>query len=96
MWFDSMVIPKDAPNVENALIFINYMLRPDVAAANSNLVEYANANLPSRAMIKPEVLNNPSVYPNEAVMKRLFTNTAYDERLQRTVTRLWTRVKTGK
>jgi putrescine transport system substrate-binding protein len=96
MWFDSLVIPKDAPNPANALVFIDYMLRPDVAAANSNLVEYANANLPSRALIKPDVLNNPGVYPNEEVMKRLFTNTAYDDRLQRIVTRLWTRVKTGR
>ncbi len=96
MWFDSMVIPRDAPNAANALAFINYMLRPDVAAANSNLVEYANANLPSRALLRPEILNNPGVYPTEEVMKRLFTNTAYDDRLQRTVTRIWTRVKTGR
>jgi putrescine transport system substrate-binding protein len=96
MWFDSMAIPKDAPNAENALIFINYMLRPDVAAANSNLVEYANANSPSRTLIKPEVLTNPGVYPTQDVMQRLFTNTAFDDRLQRVVTRLWTRVKTGR
>ncbi len=96
MWFDSLVIPKDAPNAENAHILINYLLRPDVAAANSNLVEYANANVPSKPLIKPEVRDNPNVYPNEEVMKRLFTNTAFDERLQRTVTRIWTRVKTGR
>ncbi len=96
MWFDSMVIPKDAPNAANAHALINFLLRPDVAAANSNLVEYANANLPAKALIKPEVRDNPGVYPTDAVMARLFTNTAYDERLQRTVTRLWTRVKTGK
>jgi putrescine transport system substrate-binding protein len=96
MWFDSMVIPKDAPNAANAHALINYLLRPDVAAANSNLVEYANANLPAKALIKPEVRDNPSVYPTDSVMARLFTNTAYDERLQRTVTRLWTRVKTGR
>ncbi|MGL5139025.1 MAG: polyamine ABC transporter substrate-binding protein, partial [Beijerinckiaceae bacterium] len=46
MWFDSLVIPKDAPNADNAHKLIDYLLRPDVAAANSNLVEYANANLP--------------------------------------------------
>jgi putrescine transport system substrate-binding protein len=96
MWFDSLVIPKDAPNAGNALKLIDYLLRPDVAAANSNLVEYANANVPSQKLIKEEVFRNPSVYPTPAVLARLFTNTAYDERLQRTVTRLWTRVKTGK
>jgi putrescine transport system substrate-binding protein len=96
MWFDSMVIPKDAPNPENALAFINYMLRPAVAAANSNLVEYASANLAAKPLIKPEVRDNPGVYPDEATLARLFTNTAYDERIQRTVTRVWTRVKTGR
>jgi putrescine transport system substrate-binding protein len=96
MWFDSLVIPKDAPNPDHAHALINYLLRPDVAAANSNLVEYANANVTSRAEIKPEVLNNPGIYPTPEVLSRLFTNTAYDERLQRTVTRLWTRVKTGR
>ena len=47
-------------------------------------------------MVDPEILNNPGVYPDEATFKRLFTNTAYDDRSQRTVTRLWTRVKTGR
>jgi putrescine transport system substrate-binding protein len=96
MWFDSMAIPKDAPNAGNAYALIDYLLRPDVAAANSNLVEYANANVPSKPLIKPEVRDNPSVYPTPEVMARLFTNTAFDERLQRTVTRIWTRVKTGR
>ena len=96
MWFDSFAIPRDAPNVENALVFINYMLRPDVAAANSNLVEYANANLKSQEQIRPDIFTNPGVYPTSEVMKRLFTNTAFDERLQRIVTRIWTRVKTGR
>jgi putrescine transport system substrate-binding protein len=96
LWVDSMVIPKDAPNAANALAFINYILRPDVAAANTNLVEYANPVPASRAQVKDEVKNNPNVYPSDDVMGRLFTNTAYDERLQRTVTRIWTRVKTGR
>jgi len=96
MWFDSMAIPKDAPNSANAHALIDYLLRPDVAAANSNLVEYASANLAAKPLIKPEVRDNPSVYPTPEVMARLFTNTAYDDRLQRIVTRLWTRVKTGR
>jgi putrescine transport system substrate-binding protein len=96
LWVDSIAIPKDAPNAANALAFINYVLRPDVAAANTNLVEYANPVPASRAQVKDEVKNNPNVYPSDEVLGRLFTNTAYDERLQRIVTRIWTRVKTGK
>ena len=76
--------------------FINYMMRPEVAAANTNFVSYASGNLAAKPFVKPEILNNPGVYPDEATFKRLFTNTAYDERAQRIVTRLWTRVKTGR
>jgi putrescine transport system substrate-binding protein len=96
MWFDSFAIPKDAKNIDEAHAFIDFMMRPEVAAANANFVAYASGNLAAKAHIRPEILNNPGVYPDEATFKRLFTNTAYDERAQRIVTRQWTRVKTGR
>ena len=96
MWFDSFVIPADAKNVTEAHEFINFMLRPEIAAMNTNFVSYASGNLAAKQTIDPAILNDPGIYPDEATMKRLFTNTAYDERAQRTVTRLWTRVKTGR
>ncbi|MDJ1158789.1 polyamine ABC transporter substrate-binding protein [Chelatococcus sp. SYSU_G07232] len=96
MWFDSMAIPADAKNVGEAHAFIDYMLKPEVAAANSNFVSYANGVLPAKDLVKPEVRNNAGVYPDEATFKRLFTNTAYDDKAQRAITRLWTKVKTGK
>jgi putrescine transport system substrate-binding protein len=96
MWFDSFAIPADAKNAAEAHAFIDYMLRPEVAAANTNFVAYASGNLTAKPLVRPEILNNPGVYPDEATFKRLFTNPAYDERTQRTVTRLWTRVKTGR
>jgi len=96
MWFDSFAIPADARNKAEAHEFINFMMRPEVAAANTNFVKYASGNAAAKKHIDPEILRNPGVYPDEATMKRLFTNTAFDERTQRTVTRLWTRVKTGR
>ncbi|HEV2605807.1 MAG TPA: polyamine ABC transporter substrate-binding protein [Microvirga sp.] len=96
MWFDNLAIPADAKNVNEAHEFINYMMRPNVAAANSNFVAYASGNLAAKQAISPDILNNPGIYPDEATMKRLFTNTSYDERSQRTITRAWTRVKTGR
>jgi putrescine transport system substrate-binding protein len=69
---------------------------PAGAAANANFVAYASGNLAAKQFVKPELVNDPSVYPDEATFKRLFTNTAYDDRSQRLVTRLWTRVKTGR
>jgi putrescine transport system substrate-binding protein len=96
MWFDSLAIPADARNVEEAHAFIDYLMRPEVAAANTNFVSYASGNLAAKQHVSPEILSNPGVYPDDATFKRLFTNTAYDERSQRAVTRLWTRVKTGR
>ena len=96
MWFDNFAVPADAKNVNEAHEFINYMMRPDVAAANTNFVSYATANLPAREKVNEAIAKNPGVYPDEATMKRLFTNTAFDDRAHRTLTRLWTRVKTGR
>ncbi|GJE18080.1 polyamine ABC transporter substrate-binding protein [Methylobacterium marchantiae] len=96
MWFDALAIPKDAPHPEEAHIFIDYMMRPEVAAANTNFVAYANGNLAAKPLVKPEILGNPGIYPDEATMQRLFTNQAWDDRTQRFVTRSWTRVRTGR
>nr|WP_238313887.1 polyamine ABC transporter substrate-binding protein [Methylobacterium crusticola] len=95
MWFDSFAIPKDAAHPAEAHAFIDFMMRPEVAAANTNFVSYASGNLAAKPLVKPEILSNPGVYPDDATFRRLFTNTAYDDRVQRVVTRLWTRVRTG-
>ena len=96
MWFDSFAIPVDAPHPNEAHAFIDYMMRPGVAARNVNLVRYASGNAAARETVAPDILADPGVYPDAATLGRLFTNTAYDERTQRTVTRLWTRVRTGR
>lgn len=96
MWFDSFAIPADAKNVAEAHEFINFMLKPEIAAANTNFVSYASGNLAAQKFVDEAILKDPGIYPDDATFKRLFTNTAYDERSQRTVTRLWTRVKTGR
>jgi putrescine transport system substrate-binding protein len=96
MWFDAMAIPTDAPHPSEAHAFIDFMLRPDVAAANSNFISYASGNLPAKDLIKAEVVSDPGIYPDQDTFGRLFTNMAYDERTQRVVTRLWTRIRTGR
>jgi putrescine transport system substrate-binding protein len=96
MFFDNFAIPKDAKNVAEAHEFINYMLRPEVAAKNTNLVAYPNGNLPSQKLVDPAILNDKTVYPDDETMKRLYVVTARDAKTQRVVNRLWTKVKTGK
>ena len=96
MWFDSMAIPTDAPHSAEAHAFIDFMLRPEVAARNTDFVRYASGVGPARALVRPEIASDPGTYPPPETFARLFTNTAYDERVQRTVTRLWTRIRTGR
>jgi putrescine transport system substrate-binding protein len=96
MWFDNLAIPKDAKHVAEAHAFIDYLLRPDVAAKNSNLVAYANGNLASQKLIDPAVFNDPSVYPDAATMSRLYVIHAHDAKTQRVINRLWIKIKTGR
>jgi putrescine transport system substrate-binding protein len=96
MWFDSFAIPKDAPHVEEAHAFIDFMMRPGIAARNSNAASYANGNLASQPMIDKAIFENRSIYPDAASMQRLFVSTPYAQNVQRVVTRIWTRVKTGR
>ena len=94
LWFDNMAIPKDAPHVDAAEALINYLLDPQVAARNSNVVSYANGDRPSD-LIDPAIRNDRTIYPEPASMAKLFTIIAHDQKTQRLVNRLWTRVKTG-
>jgi putrescine transport system substrate-binding protein len=96
MWFDNFAIPKDAKNVAEAHELINYMLRPEIAARNTNFVRYANGNLPSQKFVDTSVLEDPTVYPDETVMKRLYTISANDPATTRMMNRLWLRIKTGR
>ncbi len=95
MFFDNFAIPADAKNVAEAHELINYLYRPDVAAKNSDFLSYANGNLASQKLIDPKVMNDKTVYPDEATLSRLFVITARDPATQRIINRLWTRVKTG-
>ena len=96
MFFDNLAIPKDAKNVAEAHAFINFLLRPEVAAKNSNLVAYANGNLVSQKFIDKAVLDDPGVYPDAATMSGLYTVRARDQTSQRVLNRLWTKIKTGR
>ena len=94
--YDMLAIPADAPHVRNAHLFINYLLRPAVAARNSNLIKYANSVQPALEPLDPGVRGDPGVYPPPAVRARLTPERARPPEFQRLLTRMWTRFKTGK
>ncbi|MBC8050865.1 MAG: polyamine ABC transporter substrate-binding protein [Chitinophagales bacterium] len=93
---DSVAIPKDAPHPEEAHALLNFLLRPDVAAKISTFVSYANPNLPSQKLLPAEIINNPAIYPDEATVARMFTILPADNKTRRTITRMWTRIKSGR
>jgi putrescine transport system substrate-binding protein len=96
MWFDNLAIPKDARNPAEAHALIDYLQRPEIAARNSNFLGYANGNLASQKFIDKAMLDDPTVYPDESTMRRLFTITAHEAKTIRLINRMWTRIKTGK
>ncbi len=94
--FDVLAIPADAPHVKNAHLFLDFLLRPEVAAQNSNLIKYANAVTPSLQPLDPSVRDDPGVFPPPQVRARLIAERARPADYQRLLTRMWTRFKTSK
>jgi putrescine transport system substrate-binding protein len=92
---DTIAIPADAPHPRNAHLFINYLLRPEVAAKNTNLIRYANPVVASAALVAPELLNDPAIYPQPDARARLTPLRAKSLEFTRQMMRTWTRFKTG-
>lgn len=93
--FDMLAVPADAPHKESAFKYINHLLDPQVMAKITNYVQFPNAVEGSKAFIDPAVLENPIIYPPKSDMDRLVVVKPQDARLQRVMTRLWTKIKTG-
>jgi putrescine transport system substrate-binding protein len=95
LWFDMLAIPADAANVEQAHAFIDFLLQPQVIAEVSDYVGYANPNTQAGALMDQEVRNDPSVYPPQAVLDKLFISAELPVKVQRLMTRSWTKIKSG-
>ncbi len=95
MFFDTMAIPVDAQHVENAYKFISYIYRPDVNAGIVNKVLYANPVPAAAKTIKPEVLNNKTVFMSPDDLARMVPPEAVSSDIRRLRTRLYTTFKTG-
>ncbi|OWU86246.1 spermidine/putrescine ABC transporter substrate-binding protein [Oceanicola sp. 22II-s10i] len=95
MWFDQMAIPTDAPNPEGAHKFLNFIMDAQNMAAASNYVYYANGNKASQEFLNEDVIGDTAIYPDEATLENLYTVTPFGPKEQRTLTRLWTKIKSG-
>jgi putrescine transport system substrate-binding protein len=95
IWFDAIAIPLDAPHPGNAHAFLNFLQRPDVAAANTNFLHYANGNSASLPLVTEQIRNDPAVYPPAEIRATLFPSLARTEEYSRLLNRSWTRFVTA-
>ncbi len=95
MWFDQLAIPADAPNPEGAHKFLDFILDAQNMAAASNYVYYANGNKASQEFLVEDVIGDTAIYPDEATLENLYTTSPYPPKVQRVVTRMWTKIKSG-
>lgn len=95
MWIDNFVMPSDAPNADNAHKLIDFLMRPDIAARNSNYLQYPNGNSASLPLIDAAMRDNPNLYPPADVYQRLFTVVMFDKDPLRQLNKSWTTVKTA-
>ena len=93
--FDMVAIPADAPHLRNAHLFINFLLRPEIAARNSNFLKYANGDDPAAEQLQSAVRNDPGIYPPLQVRAKLVPELAKTSQFTRLLNRMWTRFKTG-
>ena len=96
VFYDMLVIPSDAKHPGNAHAFINYLMRPEVIAKVTNYVSYANANRAALPLVDPSIAQNPNIYYGEEMAPRMFTQKILPPKINRVITREWTKVLTGK
>ena len=95
LWLDIMVIPNDAPNLENAYLLMDYLMRPEISADFVNLTHYASPIPSADKFLKDGVREDPAIYPTPEIMNRLTLTPVDPPKYNRMKTRIFTRFKTG-
>ena len=93
VWMDVLAIPADAPNPEAAHRFIDFVMRPEIAADIANTVGFANANAASKDDLDPELSGDPALYPPLSVKQRLFADKAQPAEVERLIQSAFNRAK---
>ena len=94
-WFDIWTMPADAKNVDQAYLFLDYMLRPEVIAKCTEFTGYANVNKAATALIDPAITSDPAIYPDAETLSRMYTPRPQTDEQERMLTRAWAAIKAG-
>lgn len=95
MFFDNLLIPADAPHPENAHLFLNFLMRPEVIAPISDVIGYGNGNWAATPLVNPKLANDPAAYPPMAARARWQAGRIYGPKQERLRSRAWSRIKSG-
>ncbi len=95
LWVDGVYMPADAPHKDNAYLFMNFLMRPDIAADIANEVAYANTNGSSWELTDPEIMKDPAIYPPDSSWHVIYPVLSVDPKRERFRTRSFARVKAG-
>ena len=95
MWVDGLYIPKDARHKDNAYLFINFLLRPDINAEITNTVNYATANRDAWPLLDPAVRDDTAIFPSREIMQVMYSTSAQDPKQERLRTRAYVQAKSG-
>lgn len=88
--FDVLAIPKDAPHPENALKFINFLLKPKISAKISNGIGYPSANAASYPFLDAEIRDDKNIFPDSPLLKKSYRSSLQSPKFVRKRNRVWT------
>jgi spermidine/putrescine transport system substrate-binding protein len=95
LFVDAICIPKGARNKEGAEKFINFMLRPDIAAMNSEYIKYATPNQGAYELLSEEIRNNRIAYPSPEVLANTEVFVHLPDETNLLKDRLWSEIQAG-
>jgi putrescine transport system substrate-binding protein len=93
LWFDLLVIPRNAKNIDGAYTLVDFLLKPQTAAANTNFVQYANPVVDSIKFIKPALLSDPGLYPSADILSRLAVLPPLTDNVEAEIQRIWAKLR---
>lgn len=70
IWMDSLAIPKNAPHLKNAYLFINFLMQPDIAKEIAVANGFSSPNAAALKLMPKEMREDPTVNPNPIILKR--------------------------
>ncbi len=94
-YIDNLMIMKDAPHPKNALLFLNYILQADITADIINSLGYPMPNAAAHSLIKPEIANNKTIYPDTETLQRIVLQIPRTAKANQAVADGWVRFKAG-